>query len=185
VIARAFAPFERSVAHIPGYYLLDGSNHDGTLIVYDALQAARALRPDWPALRRVCFLLLTAGRGGSSRGDALRDAFSRLEAELDGSPVRSWAELDDAPAWARLDQPVAARDVFDLGDAFCMAPLEVFALKYAARAGKKPGEPYQKDLSKALESLQRRLQHLGQALPIKGGVAPRPEPEASWFSSYA
>jgi hypothetical protein len=48
-------------------------------------------------------------------------------------------------------------DVWDIAHGFELDPMIAMALKYLLRAGKKPGEPLEKDLTKALECIQRRL----------------------------
>ncbi len=51
-------------------------------------------------------------------------------------------------------------DPSDIGDAYRLRPLRSIAIKYLVRAGYKPGQSAAKDLTKALEVIQRELEYL-------------------------
>lgn len=65
------------------------------------------------------------------------------------------------PAYYRPRRPLAPdADPLDIAAAFDLDPASAWALKYLLRAGRKPGEPGAKDLTKALECIQRRIEQL-------------------------
>lgn len=51
-------------------------------------------------------------------------------------------------------------DPTDIGEAFALRPLRSIAIKYLVRAGFKPGQSAAKDLTKALEVIQREIEYL-------------------------
>lgn len=54
----------------------------------------------------------------------------------------------------------ADADPSDIGEAYDLRPLRSIAIKYLVRAGRKPGQSAAKDLTKALEVIQRELEYL-------------------------
>lgn len=68
------------------------------------------------------------------------------------------------PAYYKVVEPndnvLADADVIDIANAFQLSYATGNAVKYLLRAGKKPGESAAKDLTKALEVVQRELMRI-------------------------
>lgn len=77
---------------------------------------------------------------------------------------RSEAGADESravvPAYYRVRTAAGEVCPMDVTDALDMNFNQGCALKYLWRAGRKPGEPYAKDLRKALRCIQRELARL-------------------------
>lgn len=64
------------------------------------------------------------------------------------------------PEYYRPTAPIRPdADPLDIAVAFGLGPELAWALKYVLRAGKKPGASEAHDLTKAMEMIQRRLEH--------------------------
>lgn len=80
------------------------------------------------------------------------------------------------PSYYRPRRPLPPdADPLDIADAFDLDPASAWALKYLLRAGRKPNEPAAKDLTKALECIQRRLEQVrGSGRPARSRRPTRP-----------
>jgi hypothetical protein len=170
-LSNGHVPFRRGEAHIPEYYKLRSQKAGKVATIADAYEAVAELE-QVPALEGAALSILTAGRLGAPRAEGYRQAMLLIEAYLKGAPTARLAKPETVAAAVRLDTPKTIRDVFDIAWEFDLPFYQAFALKYVARAGKKPGEAAEKDLAKAMESLQRLLLALGDLRELKTDEEP-------------
>lgn len=144
-----YVPFERGVVHTPAYYLPVGGE---PVKVGCAQDVAVAFGLD-AATGHAAVLAMTAGRTGSSRRADLVRAISEIVSAIGHPPGRPY-ETGEVAHGHRLDLAVVVPDVQAVFWAFQLDWWRSSALKYLVRAGRKPGERRDKDLSKAAEVLQ-------------------------------
>lgn len=182
--------FRKGSVCIPPYYRLrpmPGAHGDRAVsryiaTAYDAIHALDLSNQ----LSRAAFHLLTAGRGGKSKAQDFKAAMRAIELEIAGEPLPYYTVPAEPPSYTKLDAPVTVRDVFDIAWEFGCGFFEVFVLKYIQRAGKKPGESSAKDLTKALESMQRLIERTDPEIrsPFDQADTMMGECGASWTSMF-